>query len=50
MFRILSPFMPASRNDWSVEQTAEELDAYVELFSKLKEFLTSADRCRSRAL
>ncbi len=37
----LSPYMPASHNDWSVEQTAEEVDAYVELFSKLKQFLAS---------
>ncbi len=37
----LSPFMSASHNDWTVEQTAQEVDAYVELFRKLKEFLTS---------
>jgi hypothetical protein len=37
----LSPFMPASHNDWTVEQTAEELDRYVEVCRNLKEFLIS---------
>ena len=34
----LSPYLPASYNDWSVEQTAEEVDAYVELFSNRSSF------------
>ena len=35
----LSPFMHASHNDWTVEETAEELDNYVKLYGNLKEFL-----------
>jgi hypothetical protein len=37
----LSPFMPASHNDWTVEETAEELDAYVEFYGNLKKFFLS---------
>jgi hypothetical protein len=38
----LSPFVPASHNDWDVEKTAEEVDHYVNLFRSLREFLASS--------
>ena len=35
----LSPFLPASHNDWRVKQNAQELDGYVALFYTLREYL-----------
>jgi hypothetical protein len=38
---FLAPFYPASRNDWSVRPTDEEIDGYVQLFTALENYLRS---------
>jgi hypothetical protein len=38
---FLTPFYPASRNDWSIRPTDEEIDGYVQLFISLENYLRS---------
>jgi hypothetical protein len=45
----LSPFMPASHNDWTLAKSADELVAYVRLFDALREHVVSTGRLDQRA-
>jgi hypothetical protein len=42
----LNPFLPASHNDWRATLTAQEIDQYVNLFAKLKDYLSRDARGR----
>jgi hypothetical protein len=44
----LSPFMPASDNDWTVKKSEEEIDGYVELFGRLERYLVDRSAARLR--
>jgi hypothetical protein len=35
----LTPFLPASHNDWRVTRTPQEIEHYVQLFARLREYL-----------
>jgi hypothetical protein len=45
----LAPFYPASRNDWTIRPTDEEIDGYVHLFALLENYLRSGKRSLRQA-
>jgi hypothetical protein len=42
----LTPFLPASHNDWRVARTAAEIDQYVALFARLRDYLPAMTQGR----